>query len=65
MKSQDKEKYLILRKKAYASSIYTDEKTLEFTVELAANKYRNYSMMTIVLPTYFKKSTDVDVVINC
>ena len=65
MKSQDKEKYLILRKKAYASSTYTDEKTFEFTVELAANKYRNYSMMMIVLPTYFKKSTDVDVVINC
>ena len=54
-----------IAKKAYASSTYTDEKTFEFTVELAANKYRNYSMMMIVLPTYFKKSADVDVVINC
>ena len=56
---RDKEKYLILfQKKAYASPTYTDKKTLEFTVELAANTYTNYRMMTIVLPIYFNKSTD-------
>ena len=56
----------MFQKKAYASSTYTDKKTLEFTIELAANRYTNYSMMTIVLPTYFKtsadKTVDVDVV---
>ena len=52
--------------KAYASSTYTDKKALEFTIELAANTYTNYSTMTLVVPVYFKKSTDkiadVDVV---
>ena len=56
----------IVPKTAYASSTYTDKKTLEFTVDLAANTYTNYSMMTLVLPIYFKKSThknaDVDIV---
>ena len=56
----------IVPKTVYASSTYTDKKTLEFTVELAANAYTNYSMMTLVLPIYFKKSThknaDVDIV---
>ena len=48
----------IVPKTVYASSsTYTDKKTLEFTVELAANTYTNYSMMTLVLPIYFKKST--------
>ena len=58
--------FKIVPKKAYASSTYTDKKTLEFTIELAANRYTNYSMMTIVLPIYFKTSADktvnVDVV---
>ena len=48
----------IVPKKAYASSTYTDKETLEFTIELAANTYTNYSMMTLVVPIYFKKSTD-------
>ena len=54
----------IVSKKVYALSTYTDKKTLEFTIELAANTYTN--MMTLVVPIYFKKSTDktadVDVV---
>ena len=56
----------IVPKRTDASSIYIDKKALEFTVELAANTYSNYSVMTIVLPIYFKKSADknadVDVV---
>ena len=56
----------IVSKKVYALSSYTDKKTLEFTIELAANTYTNYNMMTLVVPIYFKKSTDktadVDVV---
>ena len=56
----------IFSKKAHASSIYIDKKTLEFTVELAANMYTNYSMMMLVVPIYFKisidKTADVDVV---
>ena len=56
----------IVPKKVYALSTYTDKKTLEFTIELAANTYTNYNMMTLVVPIYFKKSTDktadVDVV---
>ena len=54
----------IVPKKGYASSTYTDKKTFEFTIELAASTYTNYSLMT--LPIYFKKSTnktaDIDVV---
>ena len=57
----------IVPKKAYASLAYTDKKTLEFTIELAANTYTNCNMMTLVVPIYFKKSTDktadIDVVI--
>ena len=56
----------IVPKKAYALSTYTDKKTLEFTIELAANTYTNCNMMTLVVPIYFKKSAnktaDVDVV---
>ena len=48
----------IVPKKAYASPNYTDKKTLEFTVELGANTYTNYSMMTLLLPIYFKESTN-------
>ena len=50
--------FSIVPRKAHASSTYTDKKTLEFTIELAANTYRNYSMMMLVVPIYFKKSTD-------
>ena len=48
----------IVPKKAHPSSTYTDKKTLEFTIELAANTYTNYSMMMLLVPIYFKKSTD-------
>ena len=55
--SRSKEKYLILfQKKAYATSIYADKKTLEFTIELAVNTFTNYSSMCIVLPITIKKS---------
>ena len=40
----------IVPKKAYPSSAYTDKKTIEFTIELAADTYTNYSMMTLVVP---------------
>ena len=54
-----KEKYLILqKKKAYATSTYSDKKTLEFTIELAANIHTNDNSMCIVLPIQIKKSTD-------
>ena len=42
---------------AYASETYTDKKTLEFTIILAANTYTNYSSMEIVLPIWFVKNT--------
>ena len=44
----------IVPKKAYSSSTYTDKKTLEFTIELAANTYRNYSILTLVVPNVLK-----------
>ena len=50
----------IISKKAYATSTYTDKKALEFTIELAANTFTNYSSMCIVLPIKIKKSTDTD-----
>ena len=40
----------IVPKKASATSTYTDKKTLEFTIEQAANKHTNYSCIYIVLP---------------
>ena len=46
------------KKKAYATSTYSDKKTLEFTIELARNINTNYSSMCIVLPIQIKKSTD-------
>ena len=46
----------IVPKKAYATSIYADKKTLEFTIELAVNTFTNYSSMCIVLPITIKKS---------
>ena len=48
----------IVPKKAYATSTYTDKKTLEFTIELAANTHTNYSSMCIVLPIQIKKATN-------
>ena len=45
-------------KKAYASDSYVDKKRLEFTIQLTANTYTNYSTMEIVLPLKFTKKTD-------
>ena len=47
--------YSIVPKKAYASSNYTDRKTLEFNILLASNTYTNYSSLMIVLPVQIKK----------
>ena len=47
----------IIPKTAYATSTYTDKKTLEFTIELAANTHKKYSSMCIVLPIQIKNST--------
>ena len=38
--------------------MYTDKKSLEFTINLTANTYTNYSSMEIVLPIWFVKNTD-------
>ena len=45
-------------KKAYASDSYVDKKRLEFTIQLTANTYTNYSTMEIVLPLKFTKKPD-------
>ena len=50
--------YNIVPKKAYASSNYTDKKTLEFNILLASNTYTNYSSLMIVLPVQIKKGTN-------
>ena len=47
----------IIPKTACATSTYTDKKTLEFTIELAANTHNKYSSMCIVLPIQIKNST--------
>ena len=48
----------IVPKKVYATSTFTNKKTFEFTIELAANTHTNYSSMCIVLSIQIKKSTD-------
>ena len=45
-------------KKAYAGQTYVGQKTLEFTVTLAANTYTNYSSVVVVLPIQINKKTD-------
>ena len=45
----------IVQKKAYATSTYSEKKTLEFAIELTANTHKNYSSMCIVLPIQIKK----------
>ena len=61
----------MFQKKRMYHQLTLIKKTREFTVELAANTYTNYSKMTLFVPLYFKKSTDknadVDVVTvnNC
>ena len=47
--------YSIVGKKAYAAQTYSDLKTLDFTVILAAGTYTNYSSMALVLPIQIKK----------
>ena len=42
-------------KKAYASDNYIDKKTLEFTIQMTANTFSNYSTMEICLPIQFVK----------
>ena len=48
----------MLGKKAYAAQTYSDLKTLDFTVILAAGTYTNYSSMALVLPIQIKKKTN-------
>ena len=50
--------YSINHKKAYAAQTYTDKKSLDCTVNLAANTYTNYSSMCVVLPIQIKKKAD-------
>ena len=50
--------YNIIGRRTYVSSTYTDKKTLEFTIQLAANTFSNFSMMCVVLPIQIKKSTN-------
>ena len=50
--------YYIEPKNPYAAETYVDQKTLEFTVTLAANTYTNYSSVVVVLPIQIKKKPD-------
>ena len=56
--------YSINHKEAYAAQTYTDKKSLEFTVNLAANTYTNYSSMCVVIPIQRKKKIDNTAEIN-
>ena len=44
-----------LPRKAYASETYTDKKQFEFTIEMTANTYSNYSLMLVCTPIRFTK----------
>ena len=46
-----------LPRKAYASLTYSDQKQLEFVLELAENTYSNYISMEICLPLKFTKKS--------
>ena len=46
-----------LPRKAYASNTYTDKKKIEFTIELTANTYSNYSTMLVCISIKFTKNT--------
>ena len=50
--------YNIEPKRAYALQTYVNQKTLEFTITLAANTYTNYSSAVVVLPIQIKKKMD-------
>ena len=45
-------------KRTYASSTYTDNQMMEFTIELTANHYVNFSNMVLCLPITFRKRTN-------
>ena len=47
-----------LPRKAYARNTYTDKKKLEFTIELTANTYSNYSTMEVCVPIKFTKKSN-------
>ena len=44
-----------LPRKAYARETYTDKKQFEFTIEMTANTYSNYSSMLVCIPIKFTK----------
>ena len=64
--SKQKKKLILFHKKRMHYQLTLIKKTRQFTVELAANTYTNYSKMTLFVPLNIKKSTDknadVDVV---
>ena len=47
-----------LPRKAYASVTYSDEKQLEFTLDLRVNTCTNYSIMEVCVPIKFTKKTN-------
>ena len=49
-----------LPRKAYASKTYTDKKQFEFTIEMTANTYSNYSSMLVCIPIKFTKTARLD-----
>ena len=60
--SREGQIFNIVQKKAYATSIYADKETREFTIELGANAFTNYSSIYIVLPITIKQAQNVDVI---
>ena len=62
---QDKGNYIILSEEERMHLQHTPiKKTLEFTIQLAANTFSNFSMMCVVLHIQIKnstnKATDID-----
>ena len=53
--SRQEKMFNIVPKKTYTTSIYANKKTFEFTIELAANTFTNYSSMCIILPITIKR----------
>ena len=47
-----------LTREAYASVTYTDERQLEFILDLTANTYSNFSTIEICLPLKFTKKSN-------
>ena len=53
---QDKGNYIILSEEERMHLQHTPiKKTLEFTIQLAANTFSNFSMMCVVLPIQIEK----------